>query len=84
MERKKPIQSVSTRWNSTFYMLQYFLDYRKPISEFFRRYAKKLNLEIFSDQEWRIIDSLVSIFQPLEEVLKYIYIPFSYSCILVH
>lgn len=60
MERKKPIQSVSTRWNSTYYMLEYFINYKRAIKEFIRRNPNSINIENFTENEWILIQSLVN------------------------
>jgi hypothetical protein len=51
-------RDVSTRWNSTYDMLEYALNHRKAIDAVSQR--RKLGLRVFelSDDEWSIVEQL--------------------------
>ncbi|XP_071572358.1 E3 SUMO-protein ligase ZBED1-like, partial [Temnothorax nylanderi] len=68
----KLIQSVPTRWNSTFDMLERLLKNRRPVeSVLANRSVTKpkvaQNLEI-SDYEWHIMENFVNVLKPLQVV----------------
>lgn len=65
LTRKKPIQAVPTRWNSSFYMLEYILENKAAIQAFI---PTKPTLAKFNDEEWKIIDGLIKILDSLEKV----------------
>lgn len=66
----KLIQSVPTRWNSTFDMLERLLKNRRPVESVLAdksvtKTKIAQNLEI-SECEWHIMDNLVNVFKPLQ------------------
>jgi len=53
-------RDVATRWNSTYDMLSAFLTMREPISSFLDRSSNGLSQYILDDDEWEVIEGLVS------------------------
>jgi len=67
-EPKKLLQDVSTRWNSTFYMLERFVELETSI-------RGTLGLldnspKGLTSDEWRVIKELIHILRPFEEATK--------------
>jgi hypothetical protein len=58
--RKFP-RDVVTRWNSTYDMLSFALDYRQAIDAMTGDKSLKLRTLELEDEEWRIVDDLVKI-----------------------
>jgi hypothetical protein len=51
-------RDVLTRWNSTFDMLQFALDYRVPIDEFTSNRELNLRKYELQDEEWAVAETL--------------------------
>ena len=49
---------VSTRWNSTYDMLQFALDYRIPINEMTSNRELNLHKYELQDDEWAVAETL--------------------------
>lgn len=64
----KLIQSVPTRWNSTFYMVQRFLELRTVINDIIFRHATAPPM--LSGSEISIASSVLLILRPLEVATK--------------
>ncbi|XP_060768344.1 zinc finger BED domain-containing protein 4-like [Neoarius graeffei] len=65
--KKRLQQDVPTRWNSTFYMLQSLLEQKRALS----LYATEHELPtIFTTHQWELIENVLSILQPFEELTK--------------
>ncbi|RVE41085.1 hypothetical protein evm_014266 [Chilo suppressalis] len=60
------IQECSTRWNSTFYMLQRMI----RIQDSLCLYASKHNISQLSPEEWLQLKKIVTILQPFEEITR--------------
>lgn len=67
---KRLIQEVSTRWNSTYYMLERFHELEDPIRTTMALLDK--DLPIITGEEWLLIRELVKILKPMEELTKMI------------
>lgn len=64
--KKKLIQDVPTRWNSTYYLLQRLLEVKNAIV----LYATEHNIPIPTANEWRLMEKVVRLLQPFEEYTK--------------
>ncbi|KAF9059080.1 hypothetical protein BDP27DRAFT_1166918, partial [Rhodocollybia butyracea] len=53
-------RDVATRWNSTYDMLAAFLEMKGPISEFLDRSSNGMSEYILEEEEWDVIEGLVS------------------------
>lgn len=60
------ILEVETRWNSTYYMLQKFVDLKELITA--TLIASESNLDFINDNEFQIIEDVVKILKPFEEI----------------
>ena len=66
LPRKKPIQSVPTRWNSTLHMLQCILENKPAVVVFLNT---RTDLQKINEEDWRLISGLIKILEPLEKVI---------------
>lgn len=66
---KRPIQDVSTRWNSTFYMLERFVLLKEEIKCALSN-LEPSNLIQLTSYEWDVCQSLITVLQPCEEVTR--------------
>ena len=64
---------VVTRWNSTYDMLQFVLDYQDPIDSITADKSLKLRKYELDDTQWEIIGNLIS-------VLKVVFSIFVFNC----
>lgn len=64
----KLIQDVATRWNSTYYMVQRFLELRNAVSEILIRH--RTAPPMLTGMELTIMTSLLNILRPLEAATK--------------
>lgn len=71
----KLMQDVSTCWNSTFYMLSRLLEQKLSIS----LYLTDSNVSNLSAEQWELLDQLLKLLQPFEEITKIT--SSGYSCI---
>ncbi|GBE88184.1 putative AC9 transposase [Sparassis crispa] len=62
-ERNMP-RDAATRWNYTFRMLQFMLEYRKAINEMTKDRSRELCKYELSDEEWRITEQLHDVLKP--------------------
>ncbi|XP_046686971.1 zinc finger BED domain-containing protein 4-like [Homalodisca vitripennis] len=70
LEPKKLIQEVSTRWNSTFYMVSRFVELQDAVKTTIALINK--NLPVLSEEEWGLCKELSTILRPFEEVTSQI------------
>lgn len=66
--QKKLIQDVSTRWNSTYYMIDRFLELRGPINEIVIRH--KSAPPMLSGMELSIMSAVLPVLRSLEAATK--------------
>lgn len=66
MTPKKLVQDVPTRWNSTFYMVKSIQEQKRALTI----YAADNNLEILTGNQWMLMESLLNLLEPLEEVTR--------------
>ncbi|XP_022818628.1 zinc finger BED domain-containing protein 4-like [Spodoptera litura] len=65
---KRPLQNVSTRWNSTYYMLQRFLEIREEVnSSLSNLNATAMSLTVV---DWELCEGVCKLLKPCEEVTK--------------
>lgn len=65
--RKRLQQDVSTRWNSTVYMLQSLMEQRRAIGVYAAEYELPAT---FTAHQWELIDNVLTILAPFEELTK--------------
>lgn len=64
---QKLIQDVSTRWNSTYYMIERLLEQRKAIIVYM---ADHSNIASLKEHQWGVLEKLNNILKPFEEMTK--------------
>lgn len=65
---KRPLQCISTRWNSTFYMLQRFVELKEEMNSAISNLnANALSLTIV---DWELCEQICNILKPCEEVTR--------------
>ncbi|KAJ3767072.1 hypothetical protein FB446DRAFT_652718 [Lentinula raphanica] len=57
------LKDVATRWNSTHNMLESFLQLKPAVVEFLDRASNRLSEYVLTDEEWEVVDELVSVLQ---------------------
>jgi len=62
----KLIQDVTTRWNSTYYMLSRFYEQRQAIST----YAVDNEISTLTSTQWSLVGNIVYVLKPFEEITK--------------
>ena len=67
-EVKRPLQDVPTRWNSTYYMLERFIQLKEEINSSLSNLNPGLTL--LTPQEWIVIEKLLLVLKPCEQVTK--------------
>lgn len=65
---KRLIQEVPTRWNSTFFMLQRFVELENYIKATVA--VLKKDLPILSGEEWKVFAELCQVLKPFDEATK--------------
>jgi hypothetical protein len=68
-KQHKLIQEVSTRWNSTYYMIERLYEQKSALSLFCSE-NPDLGVAELTNQEWRVLDSLINILEPLEAATR--------------
>lgn len=67
--KKKLVQSVVTRWNSTYYMLERLLEQKNALSLYATKFGEINNL---TANQWAILEKLLNLLKPFEEITKQI------------
>lgn len=67
--KKKLIQSVETRWNSTYYMLERFSDLEDPVKMTLALLDTR-TIVMLSAEEWQKCKGLCKILKPFEEISR--------------
>lgn len=62
------IQDVTTRWNSTFYMMERLLEQRQALA----LYSAENTLENLSPNQWDVMKNAVGLLYPFEEATRYV------------
>jgi len=62
----KLIQDVTTRWNSTFYMLSRLHEQRQAVTA----YAAEKDIPSLTAMHWNMIENVIRVLQPFEEITK--------------
>lgn len=62
----KLIQDVTTRWNSTFYMLSRLHEQRQAVTA----YAAEKDIPTLTAIQWSMVENVIRILQPFEEITK--------------
>ncbi|KAL4460785.1 hypothetical protein ABPG72_002906 [Tetrahymena utriculariae] len=63
---------VKTRWNSTFAMLQRFIENEKAILLILIEQRKQFNNYLLENEEWTLVNDLISELRPYEQLINYI------------
>ncbi len=63
---KRLQQDVDTRWNSTYYMLNSLLEHKHALIA----YTADYDIPNLNATQWKLIENMVSILQPFEELTK--------------
>ncbi|XP_023212104.1 zinc finger BED domain-containing protein 4-like [Centruroides sculpturatus] len=70
------VQDITTRWNSTFYMLERLLEQKRAISLYL---TDTVNISNLTAEQWEIVDQLLKLLKPFEEITKIT--SSNYSCL---
>jgi len=62
----KLIQDVTTRWNSTFYMLSRLHEQRQAVTA----YAAEKDIPSLTAMQWNMVENVIRVLQPFEEITK--------------
>lgn len=65
LKENKLIQEVSTRWNSKYYMIERLFEQKSSLN-LYTSENPETDLPQLTNQEWRIIDGLINILEPME------------------
>lgn len=76
LKYKKLVQDISTRWNSTYYMLSRLLELKSAVSLYVNEYNDVPN---FSSHQWTLIENCLILLQPFKDITETI----SYSKSLI-
>ncbi|XP_071054789.1 zinc finger BED domain-containing protein 4-like [Onthophagus taurus] len=66
VDHKKLVQDVTTRWNSSFYMLQRILEQKRVLNI----YAADNDIVTLNTNQWSLIQPLLDLLEPFEEITK--------------
>lgn len=66
------IQDVSTRWNSSFYMMQRLLEQRQALALYAAESETPVGSLCLSPNQWDVLKNAVGLLGPFEEATKYV------------
>lgn len=66
----KLVQDVTTRWNSTFYMVNRLLEQKRAISLYISDNPSSGNLQQLTERQWEILRECITLLKPFEEITK--------------
>lgn len=66
----KLVQDVTTRWNSTFYMINRLIEQKRAISLYITDNPSTANLQQLTERQWEILRECITLLKPFEEVTK--------------
>ena len=61
------VQDISTRWNSTFYLIERLLEQKRAISLYVADHDTLVNL---TAQQWSLMEQCINLLKPFEEITK--------------
>nr|XP_053615039.1 zinc finger BED domain-containing protein 4-like [Plodia interpunctella] len=61
------VQDISTRWNSTFYLIERLLEQKRAISLYVADHDTFVNL---TAQQWSLMEQCINLLKPFEEITK--------------
>ncbi|CAG5054202.1 unnamed protein product [Parnassius apollo] len=64
------VQDISTRWNSSYYMMFRLLEQKRSVSLYVTE--NTVNFENLSTEEWKLLEKCITLLKPFEEVTKII------------
>ena len=67
--KKNLIQSVATCWNSTYYVLQRLQEQKSALPLYATKFGELNNL---TTNQWIVIENLLNLLKPFEEIIKQI------------
>lgn len=70
LPQKKVVQDVSTRWNSTYYMLERLQDLKRSITIYCADAGENLNFTSLTNNQWELLNSTLKLLRPFEEVTR--------------
>lgn len=73
------IQDVSTRWNSTYYMLERLLEQKRAIGV----YSQEAEIQSLTANQWNLVEKVLSTLKPFEEQTKQASLASSHAGIII-
>ena len=67
MKHKRLQQDVSTRWNSTFYMLESLLEQKRAIAQYAAEYELPATLTV---HQWGLMENVITLLSPFEVLTR--------------
>lgn len=67
---KKLQQDVSTRWNSTFYMMQSLVEQKRPLTAYAADHELPDLPAMLTASQWGIMEKMITLLQPFEQLTR--------------
>ncbi|XP_022833037.1 zinc finger BED domain-containing protein 4-like [Spodoptera litura] len=64
------VQDVTTRWNSTYYMLERVVEQKRAISLYISDNSGSVNIRNCTERQWQILKECLILLKPFEEITK--------------